>query len=200
MRKIDSDLFSIDIKKTRIYSSWTKDISIVDKSDVYIYHISRDIRISGIVVGWISVYLIDRYGRRVLMAVSCGCVIIGMMLLGLHFMLLEQNFDSKNLEWLPILAMIFYVMISIGLIPVPSTVLGEFFPDDLKSIAGFAVSITSALFAFVSSATYQPMIDLTSEKYVYWMYAMVMIVCMIYSFVEIPETKGKTLQVIFESI
>ncbi|XP_031771723.1 facilitated trehalose transporter Tret1-like [Apis florea] len=154
----------------------------------------------GIAVGWISVYLIDRYGRRVLMAVSCGCVIIGMVLLGLHFMLLEQNFDSKNLEWLPILAMIFYVMISIGLIPVPSTVLGEFFSDDLKSIAGFAVSITSALFAFVSSATYQPMIDLTSEKYVYWMYAMVMIVCMIYSFVEIPETKGKTLQEIQEML
>lgn len=174
------------------YSSLTfGHISIVE--GIYIY----TSRISGIAVGWISVYLIDRYGRRVLMAVSCGCVIIGMVLLGLHFMLLEQNFDSKNLEWLPILAMIFYVMISIGLIPVPSTILSEFFPDDLKSIAGFAVSITSALFAFVSSATYQPMIDLTSEKYVYWMYAMVMIVCMIYSFAEIPETKGKTLQVIF---
>lgn len=41
MRKIDSDLFSIDIKKTRIYSSWTKDISIVDRRDVYISYITR---------------------------------------------------------------------------------------------------------------------------------------------------------------
>lgn len=148
----------------------------------------------GIVIGWISVYLIDRCGRKVLIAVSCGCVIIAMVLLGLHFLLLEQNFEPKSLEWLPILAMILFMMMSIGLIPVPSTILSELFPDDLKSIAGFTASITSALFAFICSRTYQPLIDLMSEKYVFWMYAIAMTVCLVYSITEMPETKGKTLQ------
>lgn len=148
-------------------------------------------------IGWISVYLIDRCGRKVLIAVSCGCVIIAMVLLGLHFLLLEQNFEPKSLEWLPILAMILFMMMSIGLIPVPSTILSELFPDDLKSIAGFTASITSALFAFICSRTYQPLIDLMSEKYVFWMYAIAMTVCLVYSITEMPETKGKTLQVIF---
>ncbi|CAD1478321.1 unnamed protein product, partial [Heterotrigona itama] len=148
----------------------------------------------GIVVGWISVYLIDRHGRRILMAVSCGCVILSLMLLGLHFMLLEQNFDPKSLEWLPIVAMILFMLMSIGIVPVPTTMLSELFPDDLKSLAGFTASITSALFAFISSRTYQPLVDLMSEKYVFWVYAFVMILCLVYSIVEMPETKGKTLQ------
>ena len=129
------------------------------------------------------------------MAVSCGCVIAALMLLGLHFMLLEQNFDPKSLEWLPIVAMILFMLMSIGIVPVPTTMLSELFPDDLKSLAGFTASITSALFAFISSRTYQPLIDLMSEKYVFWMYAFIMGICLVYSIVEMPETKGKTLQV-----
>ncbi|CAL7951918.1 unnamed protein product [Xylocopa violacea] len=154
----------------------------------------------GIVVGWISVYLIDRCGRRALMTVSCGCVIMAMILLGVQFMLLEQNFDPKRLEWLPILAMILFMMMSIGLVPVPSTILSELFPDDLKSIAGFTASITSALFAFICSKTYQPLIELMTEKCVFWMYAIIMTMCLVFTYVAVPETKGKTLQEIQEML
>ncbi|XP_076235888.1 facilitated trehalose transporter Tret1 [Calliopsis andreniformis] len=147
-----------------------------------------------ILIGWISVYLIDRCGRRVLMAASCICVISAMMLLGLHFVLLDQNYHPKNLEWIPILAMMLFIMMSIGLIPVPNTMLGEVFPDELKSLAGFTASLTSALFAFICSRTYQPMIDLMSEKYVFFTYAAVMTCCLVISILCIPETKGKTLQ------
>ncbi|CAK9797998.1 Facilitated trehalose transporter Tret1 [Anthophora plagiata] len=154
----------------------------------------------GIVVGWISVYLIDLCGRRFLLAVSCSCVIVSMAILGLHFMLLDQNFDPQKLEWLPILGMILFMMMSIGLIPVPSTMLSELFPDHLKSIAGFSVSVTSAIFAFISSRTFQPLINLMTEKYVFWMYGVIMVVCLVYALTAIPETKGKTLQEIQEML
>lgn len=154
----------------------------------------------GIAMGWISVYLIDRCGRRVLMSVSCCCVIAAMVLLGLHFMLLDLNCDPKNLEWLPIIAMILFTMMSIGLIPVPSTLLGELFPAYLRSMAGFMVSVTSALFAFVSTITYQPMIDAFTEKYVFGIYALLMTSCLIFSIIYVPETKGKTLQEIQEML
>ncbi|XP_026673488.1 facilitated trehalose transporter Tret1-like [Ceratina calcarata] len=148
----------------------------------------------GIVVGWISVYCIDRCGRRILLAVSSACLVLATLLLGLHFMLLDLNYDPKNFEWLPILAMILYMLMFIGLVPVPSTLLSEMFPDDLKSIAGFTAGISSGLFAFISSRTYQPMVDLMSEKYVFWLYAIIMTVCFFYCLIAVPETKGKTLQ------
>nr|XP_003700178.1 PREDICTED: facilitated trehalose transporter Tret1-like [Megachile rotundata] len=154
----------------------------------------------GILIGWISVYLIDRCGRRVLMSASCCCVIAAMVLLGLHFMLLDLNCDPKKLEWLPIIAMMLFMMMSIGLIPVPSTLLGELFPAYLRSIAGFMVSVTSALSAFVCTITYQPMIDTLTEKYVFGIYAVLMTGCLIFSVTCVPETKGKTLQEIQEML
>ena len=129
------------------------------------------------------------------MVLSCSCVIAATGLLALHFILLEYDLNPKNLEWLTILSMLLFTMVSIGLIPVPSTMLGELFPADLKSIAGFLASIISALFAFLTSRTYQPMVDLMTEKYVFLLYTVAMIICLIYSLKEVPETKGKTLQV-----
>ncbi|XP_076619134.1 facilitated trehalose transporter Tret1 [Colletes latitarsis] len=154
----------------------------------------------GIIVGWVGVYLMDRCGRRLLMAISCISIIIAMILLGLHFLLLDHNYNAKNLEWMTILAMMLYTLISIGVAPVPSTMLAELFPSDLKSIAGFMASFTSALFAFISSKTFHPLSVLMSETYVFWMYAILMTLGLIYSVFNVPETKGKTLQEIQEML
>lgn len=140
--------------------------------------------------------MIDQFGRRFLLVLSCAFVIAATGLLTLHFILLEYDVNPRNLEWMTILSMLLFTMLSIGLIPVPSTMLGELFPADLKSIAGFLASIISALFAFLTSRTYQPMVDLMTEKYVFLLYTVAMIICLIYSLYDVPETKGKTLQVI----
>ncbi|KAK2577293.1 hypothetical protein KPH14_003427 [Odynerus spinipes] len=148
----------------------------------------------GIIYGWIAIYAIDRLGRRFLLIFSSTCVTVGFIMLGLHFLLLEHNFDPKALQPLPIASLILFMMLCIGLVPVPSTLLAELFPVTLKSIAGFVGSITSALCAFLSSKTYQPLVNLMTEKYLYWMYACIMSCCICFSLFYVPETKGKTLK------
>ncbi|KAG5344324.1 TRET1 protein, partial [Acromyrmex charruanus] len=147
-----------------------------------------------IIIGWMGIFAIDRYGRRILLAISSLGVMIGTVLLGLHFFLLDYGYDSGNLEWLIILSLLLFMMMYFGLIPVPMTTLSEIFPSDLKSLAGFFGSITSAAFAFVASRTYQPLVDLISEKYVFWLYAVIIMMSLIYALTMLPETKGKTLQ------
>ncbi|EGI65239.1 Sugar transporter ERD6-like 16, partial [Acromyrmex echinatior] len=149
-----------------------------------------------IIIGWMGIFAIDRYGRRILLAISSLGVLIGTVLLGLHFFLLDYGYDPGNLEWLIILSLLLFMMMYFGLIPVPMTTLSEIFPSDLKSLAGFFGSITSAAFAFVASRTYQPLVDLISEKYVFWLYAVIIMMSLIYTLTMLPETKGKTLQVI----
>jgi len=122
---------------------------------------------------------------------------IGMTLLGLHFFLLDYDYDPDNLEWLIILSLLLITLMCLGLTPVPSTILSEIFSSDLKSVAGFIGSISSAAFAFVASKTYQPLVDLISEKYVFWIYALIIMISLAYSLTMLPETKGKTLQVIW---
>ncbi|XP_077267675.1 facilitated trehalose transporter Tret1-like [Temnothorax americanus] len=147
-----------------------------------------------IIVGWAGAFAIDRCGRRILLAISSFSVMVSMILLGLHFFLLDYDYDPGNLEWLVILSLVLFALITFGFTPVPSTILSEIFPSNLKSVAGFVGSISSAIFAFVASRTYQPLIDLTSEKYVFWIYAVIIMISLIYSLTMVPETKGKTLQ------
>lgn len=147
-----------------------------------------------ITIGWIGAYAIDRCGRRILLAASSFGVMVSMTLLGMHFFLLNQNYDPGNLEWLVIISLLMFGMMCFGLTPVPSTILSEIFPPDLKSLAGFVAGISSAGFAFVASRTYQPLVELISEQYVFWIYAVIIMISLIYSLTVVPETKGKTLQ------
>jgi len=151
---------------------------------------------AGIIIGWIGAFAIDRCGRRILLAISSFGVMIGMILLGLHFFLLDYDYNPDNFEWLIILSLLLIALMCFGLTPVPSTILSEIFSSDLKSVAGFIGSISSAAFAFVASKTYQPLVDLISEKYVFWIYALIIMISLVYSLTMVPETKGKTLQVI----
>lgn len=150
---------------------------------------------TGIIFGWCGAYAIDRCGRRILLAISSSGVILGMLSLGLHFHLLSLDYDPGDLEWLLILSLIIFMSTYFGLVPVPSTMLSELFPYDLKSVAGFVSSITSAIFAFVSTKSYQPLVDIIGEQYVFWNYAGIIGICLVFSLTLVPETKGKTLQV-----
>ncbi|KYN02230.1 Facilitated trehalose transporter Tret1 [Cyphomyrmex costatus] len=147
-----------------------------------------------IIIGWMGIYAIDRCGRRILLAISSFSVMVGTALLGLHFYLLDYGYDPGDLEWLIILSLLLFMTMYFGLIPVPTTILSEIFPSDLKSLAGFFGSITSAAFAFVASKTYQPLVNLISEKFVFWIYAVIMMMSLVYALTMVPETKGKTLQ------
>lgn len=151
---------------------------------------------AGIIVGWIGAFAIDYCGRKIVLAISSFSVMVGMALLGLHFFLLDYGYDPQNLEWLMFLSLFMIMLMCFGLTPVPSTLLSEIFPSDLKSMAGFIGSITSAIFSFVASRTYQPLVDLVNETYVFWIYAIIILISLVYSLTMVPETKGKTLQVI----
>lgn len=140
-------------------------------------------------------YAIDRCGRRMLLAISSAGVMIGMLSLGVHFLLLDYDYDPGELEWLAILSLQIFALLRLGLVPVPSTMLSELFPCDLKSAAGFVGSATSATFAFASIGSYRPLVNLMGEQYVFWIYAAIVTVCLIYTLARVPETKGKTLQV-----
>lgn len=141
-------------------------------------------------------FAIDYYGRRIVSAISSFGVMMGMTLLGLHLFLLENNYSPSDFEWLLILSLLMIMLMNFGLMLMPCTMMSEIFPSELKSVAGFIASIVNAIFAFVTSKTYQPLIDLIGEKYLNWIYAVIMMISLIYTIIALPETKGKTLAVI----
>lgn len=159
------------------------------------------ITIFGIAASLTSMTLIDKFGRRNLMCTSSMVVAIGLIGLGTHFQLLEMNVDPEMIQWLPIVSItLFEIAVYAGLLSVPNVTVGEIFPPNIKCIAASISSISAAVFSLVATGTYQIFVDLITEKYIFWMYAIILITAIPVTIIFLPETKGKTLQEIQDQL
>lgn len=144
---------------------------------------------------FLAIKLIDHSGRRFLFFSSGVIVALAMTTLGTHFYLLDAGFDWKNLQWLPIVAIILFMIgFSVGFMIIPATVFSEIFPAGIKSTASCITSFTSAFFGFIAAKSYQPMVDAFGETYVFWIHAAFSILAVPVAIFMMPETKGKTFQ------
>ncbi|XP_043272365.1 facilitated trehalose transporter Tret1-like [Venturia canescens] len=153
------------------------------------------IGIVGISGGFFAMYANDKYGRKMVLGGSCFGLTISLGLLGAQYVFIDHNLATPSLECLPIVAMMaveFFVNLGIG--PVPSTMVSEIFSPRTKSIASCVANMSSGLFAFVNTKTYQAMIDTMPDQYVIWFYGIVMGLLGVYTVIVLPETKGKSLQ------
>ncbi|XP_046415307.1 facilitated trehalose transporter Tret1-like [Neodiprion fabricii] len=142
-----------------------------------------------------AIYLAAKCKRKTLLIVSCVGTVISLGLMGTHFALLNGGTDSAELQWLITSSVLMYeVSVHVGLCPVPSIVLSELFAPNIKSMAACIASVSVGLFAFLSSKTYQPLVDMMGEAYVFWMHASFIVIEIIFVWACLLETKGKSLQ------
>ncbi|KAF3420776.1 hypothetical protein E2986_04410 [Frieseomelitta varia] len=154
-----------------------------------------------IVAGSTATLLVDKLGRKCLLIMSSVGTSISLALLGLHFHFLSLEYDPNTLTWLPIIALLtLNLSMSSGLLPIPSTLLGEMFTANMKNMATLCVSSSNALLSFASAKSYQPFLDLVGEKFVYWTYSICVLFSVPYVYFLIPETMGKSLIEIQRSI
>lgn len=150
--------------------------------------------VSTIAAGFTATLVVDRLGRKSLLMISSFGAAVSLGLLGLHFHLLSVDVEPTQLMWLPIASLLgFNLSVAYGLVPVPNALLGEMFPADLKNIASLLISTMNALMSFACARTYQPFLDMVGDKFVYWTYAVIVLLCVPYVHYLIPETKGKSL-------
>lgn len=149
----------------------------------------------GIVGSVLSMFLMDRLGRKVLMITSCTGITLSLVLVTAEFHLLYFGFEPKTVEALSIVGMCsFYMTVFIGALPVPSAILGEVFPPHLKCIAACFTTSMSGTASFISTATYLPMLEALSERYLFLFYGLLIATAVPFTIFFVPETKGMSLQ------
>ena len=142
----------------------------------------------------ISIKLMDKCGRRILEIISGIGVTISMIMLGTHFLLIDFGFDPDQFQLLLVISLFLFMGFSvIGLIPVPSAVVSEIFPANVKVLAACMASITGGIVAFASSKAYQPLVDSIGEAYVFYIHALLISTVVPFAYFYMPETKGKSL-------
>ncbi|XP_054270512.1 facilitated trehalose transporter Tret1-like [Macrosteles quadrilineatus] len=138
--------------------------------------------------------LVDRLGRKPLLIFSgAGCgVATGVSSL---FYYLQDNttVDVSGYVWVPYVCIcVFGLTHSIGIGVIPHTLLAELYPQNVKCYAAAVAAITFALSSFAINKVYA---SVTHEVGVFAMFAFFSLnglVCALFSYFVIFETKGKT--------
>ncbi|XP_015112221.1 facilitated trehalose transporter Tret1 [Diachasma alloeum] len=163
---------------------------------------SIDPFLATIIIGLIEVVMaavvavtIDKFGRKPLLVLSGTAMTLCLGVLGYYFKLQTDGFDVRSIAWLPLTSLaLFNVVFSLGFGSVPFAVISELFPPETKGVAISMSIIVNWTLVFVVTKFYPPMIYLIGQAKTFWLFASMACASAVFSFVFVPETKGKTLR------
>jgi SP family galactose:H+ symporter-like MFS transporter len=133
----------------------------------------------------LSLRLIDRLGRRALLLISLGGMLVSLVLLGLSFVA-----DLSSVVTL--LFMLIYIMaFAIGMGPVFWVLLGEIFPTSDRAEGASAGSTTNWLSNFAVSLAFLPVVEAIGQGQTFWIFAVICALGVSFVGRYVPETKDR---------
>ncbi|MFI8305361.1 sugar porter family MFS transporter [Streptomyces sp. NPDC085927] len=143
------------------------------------------IGVVNVIVTVVSVYLVDRIGRRPLLLFS----LVGM---GISIALLGVAFSADLAPVLMLVFMMLYIVaFGVGMGPVFWVMLGELFPPAQRAEGSSAGSTVNWLSNFVVSLVFLPLISVIGHGPTFWIFAVVCAAGTAFVAKWVPETRGR---------
>ena len=141
----------------------------------------------------ISCLIVDKLGRRLLLTVPTAVMCISMAVLGF-----SRYFDGFPSSITLISLCLFITGFSFGLGPIPWLIMSEIFPTKVRGVASGVATQVNWLCAFIVIKFYDNMETSMHSYGAYWFFAGFCLLTVVYVFIFLPETKGKTLEEVEE--
>lgn len=140
---------------------------------------------------------VDVIGRKPLLLMSTFGTAACTTVVGMYFYMERQGTDVSEMGWVPTtVLMLFQVAFNIGLATVTYALLGEIFPKHLKSIVSATFLVFSSLIDVLVSKSFQTVSDNIGNDVSFFTFSFFSYFFILFVIFVIPETKGKTLDVI----
>ncbi|OXA56451.1 Facilitated trehalose transporter Tret1-2 [Folsomia candida] len=146
--------------------------------------------------GVVAASLVERCGRRVLLLVSEGAMVVALGMLGVYFYLKEANGGVMpvGLGWLPVTSLAVYVLsYSVGMGPVGYTLMGEILPLQVKGLAGCILTSAKWFMSFLVTKFFQDLLFALGSAGCFWLFGAFCAAGFIFVAAFVPETKGRSL-------
>lgn len=140
----------------------------------------------------VSLWLLDRLGRRPLLLYGIAGMIVSLAILGYGF--LSPTMSGKLALVAVVCVMVYVACFAISLGPVFWLMISEIYP---LRIRGRAMSIATAAnwgSNFLVALTFLSLLESLGRPTTFWLYAVVGVISWIFVLRLVPETKGKTLE------
>lgn len=167
-------------------------------SNINAYFASSFIGLIRLVMAIFNVFVLRYMNRRTAIMVSSIGMAIFIFISGLYTQWNEEG--VTNASWIPVAALLMYVVCSVtGLMFLPSMVTPELFPIEIRGV-GYTIGYSSTMlmmFASLQSYYYLKQV-LGGPSHLQWFYAIMCLAACVYTFIFLPETRGKKLSEISE--
>lgn len=140
----------------------------------------------------VAIQVIDRLGRRPLLLIGVGGMVLSLGALGLTFFI---SMPSSALGWATAICLVVYVAsFAISLGPIFWLLIAEIYP---LSIRGKAMSLATFVnwgANLVVAISFLTLIQHLGQANTFWLYGVISIGCWFFILFLVPETKGKRLE------
>ena len=150
------------------------------------------IGIVNVIMTIVSMWLIDRIGRRPLLLTGIGGMIVSLGLLGLIF---RESSHTSAFAWLAVISMMLYVAsFAISLGPIFWLLISEIYPLKVRSSSEGLAATFNWVSNLLVTLTFLTLVQYMGASHTFWTYGLFAIAAWIFSYYLVPETKGRTLE------
>lgn len=137
----------------------------------------------------LSIWLIDKAGRKVLLLIGTSIMTVSLLLIGLVF----HSGDISGPLVLGLI-LIYVAAFAISLGPVVWVLLSEIFPNRVRGRATAIASMALWAADYVVSQSFPPLLNSAGPAATYWVFGAMSLITVIFTWLFIPETKGRSLE------
>lgn len=145
-----------------------------------------------VVMTVVSMWLIDRVGRRPLLLVGIAGMFASLCVLGYAF---YAPVHGHSFATVAVVTLMCYVaMFAISLGPIFWLLIAEIYPLKIRGAAEGVAAGANWAANFVVTFTFLTMLDIIGAAWAFWLFAVLTVAAWIFSYMLVPETKGRTLE------
>ena len=168
----------------------------------------------------LSVMLVDKLGRKVLLTISSIGMGLSSFVLAIYYYILVHHCEgclfpvchhsnplldkaspcnTTNFGYLAVVCVVFFIIsFSLAWGPIPWSMMSELMPNHVRTLAGSIATFINWTFAAIITSCFHKYATFVTEAGAFWSFTIVMAFAVVLVIVFLPETKGHSLEEIQE--
>ncbi|XP_074041135.1 facilitated trehalose transporter Tret1-like [Leptinotarsa decemlineata] len=149
---------------------------------------------------FVTFVIVGKFGRRPLLLFSSITTALTLAVTSVYFYLNEVNSTGVDqLKWLPVLCVLVYIAcFSSGIGSIPTPLLSELFPDDMRSTACSFVRTFITIISTLCALSFPLLVDYVGVYSCFGIFTVCCFLIFIFMYFLLPETRGKSFSEIQE--